>query len=179
LLQLGRNYEYDANTVSVRHSAPPLEAHDIDAAIDALRSRGLRVSAARRLVLEALFAADGPIAAEAIADGLAGRLPRSDLASVYRNLETLGSVGLVRHFHLGHGPGLYALATATEQEYLVCDSCNRIRTVDPDELDDIRSQIKRDFGYEARFSHFPIVGLCSECASETDDDADHRRHSHA
>jgi Fur family ferric uptake transcriptional regulator len=179
LLQVARNCDYDASTVSVRHSAAPLEVHDIDAAIEALRSRGMRVSSARRLVLEALFAADGPIAAEEIADGLDGRLPRSDLASVYRNLETLGSVGLVRHFHLGHGPGLYALSTATEHEYLVCDSCNRIRTVDPGELDDIRSRIRRDFGYEARFSHFPIVGLCAECASKSDDDAGHRRHSHA
>ena len=28
-----------------------------------------------------------------------------DVASVYRNLETLEQIGLVRHFHLGHGPG--------------------------------------------------------------------------
>jgi Fe2+ or Zn2+ uptake regulation protein len=46
----------------------------------------MRISAARRLVLEALYAADAPISAEQIADGLSGRLPRSDLASVYRNL---------------------------------------------------------------------------------------------
>ena len=72
--------------------------------------RGLRVSAARRLVLEALFAAERPVTAEEIAAGLDGRLPASDLASVYRNLETLEELGLVRHVHLGHGPGLYALA---------------------------------------------------------------------
>jgi Fe2+ or Zn2+ uptake regulation protein len=137
----------------------------MDAAVAALRSRGLRVSAARRLVLEALFAAEGPVPADRIADGLAGRLPRSDLASVYRNLETLEVLGLVRHFHLGHGPGLYGLAGA-EREYLVCSSCHTIRTVDPAELDRIRSLIKRDFGYQASFSHSPIVGVCAECADE-------------
>ena len=42
-----------------------------------------------------------------------GRLPRCDLASVYRNLETLEDAGLVRHMHLGHGPGLYGPARAT------------------------------------------------------------------
>ena len=51
-----------------------------------------------------------PVRAEEIAAGIGGRLPRSDLASVYRNLETLENHGLVRHLHLGHGPGLYALA---------------------------------------------------------------------
>ena len=35
--------------------------------------------------------------------------PEVDLASVYRNLEQLEELGVVRHVHLGHGPGLYAL----------------------------------------------------------------------
>ena len=68
----------------------------------------MRVSAARRLVIEALFTAKEPVSAEQIAAGLGGRLPGSDITSVYRNLETLERVGLIRHFHAGHGPGLYA-----------------------------------------------------------------------
>lgn len=148
------------------HPSPPLEAPDMDTAVDALRSRGLRVSAARRLVLEALFTANRPIPAEQIADGLAGRLPRSDLASAYRNLETLEAVGLVRHFHVGHGPGLYGLSDRAEGEYLVCDSCSAVRAVAPKRMDHIRSLIKHEFGYEASFSHFPIIGLCAHCAHE-------------
>jgi Fur family transcriptional regulator, ferric uptake regulator len=150
--------------VTAPRSAPPIEATDLDAAAEALRARGLRVSSARRLVLETLFAAPGPISAEQIATGLSGRLPRSDLASVYRNLETLEGVGLVRHFHLGHGPGLYALSGREEREYLVCDSCSSVLAVDPDDLQAVRSYVKQRFGYEARFTHFPIVGLCAECA---------------
>jgi Fur family ferric uptake transcriptional regulator len=152
--------------VTVPHARPPLVAPDMDAAVEALRSRGLRVSAARRLVLEALFAADRPIRAEQIANGLSGQLPRSDLASAYRNLETLEAVGLVRHFHVGHGPGLYGLTRAAEREYLVCDSCNAVRAVDPSRMEHVRSLIKDDFGYEASFSHFPIIGLCADCIRE-------------
>ena len=37
-----------------------------------------------------------------------------------RNLETLEEVGLIKHFHLGHGPGLYARLGAETQECLVC-----------------------------------------------------------
>ena len=46
------------------------------------------------------------------AETLARRLPHCDLGSVYRNLEALEAIGLVRHVHLGHGPGMYALATS-------------------------------------------------------------------
>jgi Fur family transcriptional regulator, ferric uptake regulator len=164
--------------VTVPHTGPSIAAPDMDAAVDALRSRGLRVSAARRLVLEALFAAEGPISAEQVADGLAGRLPRSDLASVYRNLETLEEMGLVRHFHLGHGPGLYALTGPGEREYMVCDSCSSVRAVAPEDMETVRSLIKHEFGFEARFSHFPLVGVCAECAREELPQASERRHAH-
>jgi Fur family ferric uptake transcriptional regulator len=141
-----------------------IHVEDVATAAQELRRRGLRLSASRRLVLEALFAADGPVSAERIAAGLDGELPPCDLTSVYRNLEALEELGLVRHVHLGHGPGLYALAARDEREYLMCEACDRIRAVDPAALDPIRTSIRKTFGYEARFSHFPIVGLCPDCA---------------
>jgi Fur family ferric uptake transcriptional regulator len=144
-------------------TGPRQDAPDLDSAVEILRASGLRVSAARRLVLEALYTADGPVTAEQVASGLAGRLPRSDLASVYRNLETLEETGLVRHFHLGHGPGLYAAAGLGEREYLVCASCGAVKAVDPDEMEPVRSEIRKRFGFEARFSHFPVLGSCPDC----------------
>jgi Fur family ferric uptake transcriptional regulator len=69
----------------------------------------------------------------------------------------------VRHFHVGHGPGLYGLARASESEYLVCESCRAVRAV---ELDDLRSLIQDRFGYQASFNHFPVIGLCGDCAHE-------------
>ena len=91
-------------------TARPHGVATIDSAVAALRAGGLRVSAARRLVLEALFAAEGPATVEELAAGFGGRVPPSDVASTYRNLETLEALGLVRHMHLGHGPGRYVLA---------------------------------------------------------------------
>lgn len=122
----------------------------------------MRVSSARRLTLEALYAADGPVSADLIARGLDGRFPISDLASVYRNLETLEAAGLVRHFHLGHGPGLYAPA-GEQREYLLCESCSSLVSVDPTALDPVRKLISKQHGFHARFTHFPIVGLCPDC----------------
>lgn len=146
------------------HTGRTITAPDLGSAVTALRDRGLRVSSARRLVLESLYAAGEPVSAERIAGGLDGRFPASDLASVYRNLETLEALGLVRHFHLGHGPGRYAPASE-EREYLVCESCHDLRAVEPAELDDVRALIHDKLRFDARFTHFPIVGLCPDCAS--------------
>jgi Fur family ferric uptake transcriptional regulator len=87
---------------------------------------------------------------------------------VYRNLETLEQVGIVRHVHFGHGPGLYQLVTGAELEYLACESCSAVRVVPARDLDGVREAIRHAFGFEARFGHFPIVGLCPECGAEAE-----------
>jgi Fe2+ or Zn2+ uptake regulation protein len=163
--------------MTVPHRTPPLAAQSVENAVDLLRTKGLRVSSARRLVIEALFAADRPLTAEEIAAGLEGWLPSSDLASVYRNLDTLEELGLVRHFHVGHGPGRYALAAAGELEFVSCEQCGAFETVPPGRLDAARELIERETGYRARFSHFPIVGTCAKCAGEAKTRQEHP-HAH-
>ncbi len=151
--------------MSRSHSAAPaVPASDLGEAVGVLRESGLRVSAARRIVLQALFEAGGPVTADRIASGLDGRLPHSDVASVYRNLETLEEIGLVRHVHLGHGPGLYELTSGGAREHLLCDRCGAVLSVDPSRLDGVRALIRAETGFEANFTHFPIAGLCPECA---------------
>ena len=144
-------------------TARPLGATTVDSAIAALRAGGLRVSAARRLVLETLFAAEGPVTVEELADGLGGRVPRSDVASTYRNLETLEALGLVRHMHLGHGPGRYVLAGREDRGYLACEGCGAVVAAGADAFGPVRALVREAFGFEARFGHFPIVGLCPAC----------------
>jgi Fur family ferric uptake transcriptional regulator len=142
--------------------APPVHFRDIDEAMALLRERGLRVSSARRLVLEALFEAKTPASAEQIA-----QRAKLDVASVYRNLETLERHGLARHVHLGHGPSLYMLADRLGREYLYCERCGAVRAGPPREFDPVRERVQELFGYKARFTHFPIVGVCASCAQET------------
>jgi|HubBroStandDraft_5_1064220.scaffolds.fasta_scaffold102821_2 Fur family ferric uptake transcriptional regulator len=156
----------DTPTQDTSSETPPLALEDLSSAMALMRRRGLRVSAARRLVLEALLAADGPMSAEQIAEGIGGRVPASDIGSVYRNLQALEDIRLVRHVHLGHGPGLHALAVTGEREYLTCERCAEYRAVVPQELDAVRELIERQFGYRASFIHFPIVGLCRSCTEE-------------
>jgi len=153
-------------SVTASPDRTPVVVTDLDEAIEVVRGGGLRLTSARRLVLEALLAAREPISAEEIADGLGGRMTQSDLASVYRNLETLGELGLVRHFHAGHGPGRYVLVGFGDREYLACEACGALQSVDPAALDGVREAVRELSGFEARFSHFPIVGLCPRCAEE-------------
>ena len=142
-------------------AATPLDAPSAEAAAAALRTRGLRLTAARRLLLEVLYEVEEPLSAEELAEGVGSG---ADVGSVYRNLEAFEKLGLVRHLHLGHGPGLYARTSLSAREYLICEACGRHLAVEPGALDEVRETIRRRFGYEARFTHFPIAGLCPDCA---------------
>jgi Fe2+ or Zn2+ uptake regulation protein len=59
-----------------------LRFSDLADALGEMRRRGLRVSAPRRLVLQALLAADGPCSAEHLARALDSDHPGSDTFSV-------------------------------------------------------------------------------------------------
>ena len=142
--------------------SPRLEFSSVEDVARALREAGGRFSPSRRRVLEALFAAPEPLSAEQIAAGPGEPL---EPATVYRALEVFEQLGVVRHVHVAHGPGLYALAGTVEREYLACERCHRVAAVDAERLDPVRRQIEREFGYRPRFAHFPIVGLCPDCAA--------------
>jgi Fur family ferric uptake transcriptional regulator len=152
----------EESRMTVSSTTPPLRFDSPTTVLNALRGHGLRVSTARRVVVHTLFAAKRPLSAEEIATGIDG--PPVDLASVYRNLETLEELGVVRHVHAGHGAGRYLLTGDGETEYLACERCGALAELLAGQLDEVRAQIEERFGYEVRFTHFPIVGLCPDCA---------------
>ena len=71
---------------------------------EALRGRGQRVTPQRLMIAAAVRDLDRHATAEQIYTDVAGRMPGVSLPTVYATLELLEEIGLVRHFHLGHGP---------------------------------------------------------------------------
>ena len=115
--------------MTVAAQTPPLKFDTIEEAIRAVRRGGMRLSTARRL------AAEGPVSAVHLA-----RTLLIDGSSVYRNLEVLKRHGLIRHVHLGHGPGLYVLVGRDEDEYLYCNRCAKVTPAAPERLDAVRER---------------------------------------
>lgn len=150
-------------SLTFQSTGPTLHFKSADAVLRTLRERGLRISTARRMIVNFLFEAEAPASAQQIAAGL-DRTPL-DLASVYRNLETLQEQGVVRHFHAGHGPGRYVLIGGDEREYLACDRCGAIEEVNRSDLDSLREEVRERFGFDVGFAHFPMVGLCPRCTT--------------
>jgi Fur family transcriptional regulator, ferric uptake regulator len=126
-----------------------------------LRSRGLRVTPQREQVLAAVREL-GHATPEQISERVAG----VDVTTVYRTLELLEELGLVRHAHLGHGPASYRPAE-DDHIHVVCHTCGRVVDADQSLVDDMADRLRSERGFVLDRSHFTVFGRCADCVAGT------------
>jgi Fur family ferric uptake transcriptional regulator len=132
--------------------------------VELLRARGQRMTPQRQLILEAVQAIDGHISADAVYERVAARFPQVNKSTVYRTLELLQSLDLVRHTHFDDGVAQYHRAEEALHQHLVCRSCGSEHELDLAILEPLGKELSRRYGFEADLAHFALVGLCRECA---------------
>jgi len=92
-----------------------------------LHERGLRMTPQRQLVLDAVRAL-GHATPEQVCAQVQREAPAVNITTVYRSLDLLERLGLVRHTHLGHGAPNYSVHEH-EHVHLVCHGCGRVTEV--------------------------------------------------
>lgn len=131
---------------------------------DSLRQRGYRLTPQRALVLEAVTEL-GHATPEDVHQWIRERADGVSLSTVYRALELLEGLDLVKHAHLTHGSPTYHPASAAEHVHAVCRSCDAVTPLPPSVVADTLARLRDDIGFEADVSHLTIHGVCRECAS--------------
>ncbi|WP_030174955.1 Fur family transcriptional regulator [Spirillospora albida] len=130
-----------------------------------LRARGYRVTPQRQLVLEAVTNLEHATPEEICTE--VQRTARGvNISTVYRTLELLEELGLVKHAHLGHGPPNYHLAAEAEHIHLVCRGCHTVEDVDPEAAMGLARVLERDAGFETDVHHLTVYGRCKNCRGE-------------
>jgi Fur family transcriptional regulator, ferric uptake regulator len=145
--------------------APTIEGVDTELR-QTLHRRGLRMTPQRQLVLDAV-AELGHATPEAICAKVQEIAPAVNITTVYRTLDLLEQLGIVRHTHLGHGAPTYATGEH-EHVHLVCHRCGQVDEVDADLLDDLAGTLARTTGFTLDPTHVALSGLCARCESESD-----------
>lgn len=122
------------------------------------------MTTARRSVLTELVTATHHITADELAERVQASHPDVHLSTIYRTLDTLESLGVVDHVHLGHGRAVYHLSDERHQ-HLVCEECDAVIEVPDDIFDELRSSVQRRYGFRIRPHHFAVAGRCQSCAA--------------
>jgi Fur family ferric uptake transcriptional regulator len=128
-----------------------------------LHARGLRLTPQREAVLAAVRRL-GHATPEQVRDAV----PDIDLTTVYRTLELLEELGLVRHTHLGHGAPSFGPAE-NDHVHVVCHSCGKVLDAPGDLVDALADRLAAENGFEVDRSHFAVFGRCAECVLDQSD----------
>jgi Fur family ferric uptake transcriptional regulator len=133
-----------------------------------LAQAGHRASAPRAEVIDAIAELGCSVNAREIADVLRERDSGVGLASIYRALELLERMGLVKRFDLGEGAARYEPASpgGHHHHHIVCDSCGKVEPFEDDALEKAIHQLSDRADFSVAAHDVTLHGECPACSAE-------------
>jgi Fur family ferric uptake transcriptional regulator len=128
-----------------------------------LRERGMRWTPQRRALIEVLLVSDGHLSGAELVERCRALDPETTPSTVYRTLDALEEIGLVRHSHGHDGREEFHVRPRTEHGHLRCEVCGSTWEIDTDEARRLTSALVRSRGFALNLSHLTIVGRCAAC----------------
>jgi Fe2+ or Zn2+ uptake regulation protein len=128
-----------------------------------LRQEGYRITPARRAVLRALAEAPRPLSAAELHQRARAHHAAIGLVTVYRALDLLDAIGLVRRVHGDSACRGYAASSPGHHHTITCERCQRAAEFDGDDVCLITSEVERKTGYHVNDHWLQLTGLCRRC----------------
>jgi Fur family ferric uptake transcriptional regulator len=155
---------------------------DPNAMLAVLTQAGYSNTHARRAVLAALCEAGGQAAGAELLEIGRAHHPELGLVTVYRTLEILLSLGLVRRLHQEEGCHVYAVSltgrtapgtgargdasdASVHRHHVICQGCGRAVEFEGCDLDAVVAAVESQTGYHVRSHWLEMFGVCPQCWS--------------
>jgi len=123
----------------------------------------MRWTPQRRVVVEALSGLHGHVTGAELVERCRAVDPGTTPSTVYRTLDALEELGLVRHLHGVDGREEYHVAGEPEHGHLYCEVCGGRWEVSAAEARTITEALRDAKGFQADLNHMTIVGRCARC----------------
>jgi Fur family ferric uptake transcriptional regulator len=135
-------------------------------ALATLQGAGHRRGGARTAVVAALAAHDCAVTALDLDDELARRRPRVARASVYRALEQLEQLGLVRRIEVARGVAGYERVDPTghHHHHAICRDCGRMVPFEDRSLEQAIGKLCEAMDFEVAEHDVVLRGRCQRCS---------------
>ncbi len=136
----------------------------LDRARDELRAHGLRWTPQRRVLVGVILATEGHVTGAELVEGCRARDPDTTASTVYRTLDVLEEIGLIRHSHGADGREEFHVLPAAEHGHLRCEVCGATWEIGADEAARLTGSLASERGFRVNLSHLTIAGRCARCA---------------
>ncbi|MEB3284835.1 MAG: Fur family transcriptional regulator [Candidatus Sericytochromatia bacterium] len=143
---------------------------DMHTVQESLRQRGYRLTSQRETILQ-LFQElpEGThLSAEELHMRLRDHANGISLATTYRTIKLLASLGLLRELDFAEGHKHYEIATTEEapHHHLVCVSCSQAIEFEEASLLELGQAVANGHRFHLRDVQLKVFGLCPECQTE-------------
>ena len=142
--------------------------HEVTVAV-----RGMRRTAQRHMVHEAIVQLGGHCTADQITAELRRTRPSFPRSTVYRGLEALTASGAVYAAHLGEGATHYELASG-DHHHAVCMVCGGVLHIEEALVTDLESHLQEEHHFQPSRTEVLVVGVCESCARNPGQKGAHR-----
>ncbi len=129
-----------------------------------LKRESHKLTGPRQAILEVLRRQPHPLAIREIFAALPGG--DCDLATIYRSMHLLESIGMVKRYDLGGRMARFELLREGDNghhHHLVCTRCAGVIEIDDCAIEDLEQRVARQNGFTAVNHRLEFFGLCPEC----------------
>ena len=132
---------------------------------NALRDRGLHLTAQREAVYEVVLGCPGHICAEHIQQAVSASHPelRMNKTTIYRTLDLLLELELVTEHKCGDGRAQYEPAARGRHSHMICRGCGQLLHLDEDVAAQLRESLRSRHGFHVDLESYPVFGTCADC----------------
>lgn len=128
-----------------------------------LKSSGLKITQARLKLLDIFKRAKKPLSIKQVAQQLGDT--NADLVTLYRNVEALDNLGLIKQMKFKDRQAYYELITENHHHHLVCKSCGKISDVNECSVTIQGPKLLKIHGFAKVYDHsLEFFGICEKCA---------------
>lgn len=140
--------------------------------ISIFKEKKLKLTPQRIAAYEYLKSTTSHPSAEKIYSELHEQYPTMSLATLYKSLKTLASVGLIQELNLGENNFRYD-ANVHEHAHIKCVCCGEVSDIHGMELSStIKDVASNHTDYKILSSQIYLYGICSKCQNKTVDEED-------
>jgi Fur family ferric uptake transcriptional regulator len=130
---------------------------------EAVVNNGYRLTAARKAIIDALINCDGHISADDLAVLVRQTKPRVGRMTVYRTLDLLCELGVLRPIYQGTGAAHYILLGGGSHHHFVCIQCHAVIEFDDCSAGELMQRLAARFGFQVQSHLMEVYGLCANC----------------
>jgi len=136
---------------------------DLAAATSVLSIHGYKQTRQRRAVLEVMAGTRQRMTPAEVHAQARERCPELGLPTVYRTLEVLQRLGIVRRIHAADGCEGFASVSLLESHHVVCVRCGRVAEFTGCNVRELIPAAMSQTGFHMEAHFLELLGTCADC----------------